>query len=161
MADLKPVARIVRWATASTIHNLSHLPAAKLDWKPEPTCKSALQVVGEVTGVMEMSLSVFAGGGFEFKELPVPANYDEAVSRLREVSEAYAQALDNAGAELERVIETPYGPMWGSYAVVFGMVDLLHHHGQLTYIQSLLGDAEIHADMDALSRYFAPPAESA
>jgi uncharacterized damage-inducible protein DinB len=159
MADLKPLARIVRWATSSTIHNLSHIPADRQDWKPAPTCKSALQVVGEVAGVMERSLPVFTGGEFEFKELPVPASFDEAVARLKEASEAYAAALDNAGDELERMIETPVGPMWGSYAVVFGMVDLLHHHGQLTYIQSLLGDAEVHRDMEAFNRYFAPPTQ--
>jgi uncharacterized damage-inducible protein DinB len=157
MEDLKPIARTVRWATASMIHNLGEIPADKLDWKPESTCKSALQVVGEVVGVMEMSKSVFAGGGFELKPHPVPANLEEATSMLQETSEAYACALESAGSELERAVETPFGPLWGTYSVTFGMVDLLHHHGQITFIQSLLGDTEHHGDMDALARYFGPP----
>jgi uncharacterized damage-inducible protein DinB len=157
MVDLKPVARIVRWATANTICNLGKIPSDKLDWKPEPTCKSALQVAGEVIGVMQMTLPVFTGGGLEFTPHPVPASLEEATAKLNEVSEAYAQALDAAGDELERTIETAMGPLWGSYAVTFGMVDLIHHHGQIAYIQSLLGDAEFHGDMDALARYFGPP----
>ena len=47
MADLKAVARVVRWAAESMVYNLSQIPADKLDWKPTETSKSALQVAGE------------------------------------------------------------------------------------------------------------------
>jgi uncharacterized damage-inducible protein DinB len=157
MADLKPLARIVRWGTASTIMNLQKLPADKLAWKPEPTCKSALDVVAEVTGVMRSSLPLFSGGAMEFQPEPTAATLEEASARLQEASDAYVAALEAAGDELERPVETPFGTFWGTYSVVFGLIDLLHHHGQLTYLQSLLGDAEMHADMDAIRQCFGVP----
>ena len=40
---------------------------------------------------------------------------------------------------------------------LLGLVDLLHHHGQLTYIQSLLGDSENHMDGASIGRWFGPP----
>ncbi|MGV3723042.1 MAG: DinB family protein [Actinomycetota bacterium] len=158
MADLKPLARIVRWGTASTILNLQKLPADKLDWKPEPTCKSALDVVAEVTGVMRTSLPMFSGGSMEYQPEPPATTLEEACARLQEASNAYVAALEAAGDELEQPVETPMGTFWGSYAVVFGLIDLLHHHGQLTYLQSLLGDAEMHADMEAIQQCFGVPA---
>ena len=83
------------------------------------------------------------------------------MSQLTEASTAYATALDAAGDELERPVESPFGTMWASSAVLFGAIDLLHHNGQLTYIQSLLGDAEMHFPENALGEYFGPPAEAA
>lgn len=157
MADLRPLARIVRWGTASTIYNLGKLPADKLDWKPEPTCKSALDVVAEVTGVMRMSMPLFQGGVMEYQPETAAATREEAIARLQEASDAYVAALEAAGDELEQPVETPFGTFWGTYSVVFGMIDLLHHHGQLTYLQSLLGDAENHADMDATKQCFGVP----
>ncbi|MCC2669577.1 MAG: DinB family [Armatimonadetes bacterium] len=159
MADLKTVARLTRWAAGSMAFNLSKIPEDKLDWKPTPESKSALDVVGEVIFVMKAGMPIFTGGTIDFGgERAKPAGRAEALQGLREAAEAQAAALDAAGDELERAIETPMGPLWGAHAVTFGLVDLIHHHGQITYIQSLLGDAENHMEMDALAQYFGPPA---
>jgi hypothetical protein len=120
-----------------------------------------MQVVGEAVGVMRMTEGVFQGEGFEFQPHPVPSDLAEATHWLQEASEKYAANLEAAGDELERSVPTPMGPLWGTYAVTFGLVDLLHHHGQITYLQSLLGDAEYHGDMEALGRYFGPPTPAA
>jgi hypothetical protein len=159
MAELKALARLVRWAAGSMAFNLGKIPADKLDWKPTETSKSALEITDEVIFVMKSSMPVFQGGNLDFQaERPKSSGLDEARQRLAESAEALAVALEAAGPELERALDTPMGPLWGSYAVSFGLVDLLHHHGQITYIQSLLGDAENHMEMEALSRYFGPPA---
>jgi hypothetical protein len=36
-------------------------------------------------------------------------------------------------------------------------VDLIHHHGQINYLQMLLGDRDDHFDMDACARWYGPP----
>lgn len=158
MADLKAVARLVRWAAGSMAFNLAHLPEDKLDWKPNEGSKSALDVVGEVVFVMKSSLPVFEGGTLDF-DLPraKPGNLAEAQQWLSETSTQFAALLDAAGPELEKAIDTPFGQLWASSAVTFGLVDLLHHHGQITYLQSLLGDSENHMDMGALMQYFGVP----
>ena len=158
MADLKAVARLARWAAGSMAFNLNQLPEDKLDWKPNPETKSALDVVGEVVFVMKSSLPVFQGGTIDFELARAkPSSLAEAQQWLAETAETYTSALEAAGDELERPIETPFGPLWGAHAVTFGLVDLLHHHGQITYLQSLLGDAENHMEMEALAKYFGPP----
>jgi uncharacterized damage-inducible protein DinB len=158
MADLKAVARLVRWAAGSVAFNLAQLPEDKLDWKPSPEAKSALDVAGEVVFVMKSALPVFTGGTLDLDVArDKPANLAEAQQWLAETSAQFAGLLDAAGPELERAIDTPFGQLWASSAVTFGLVDLLHHHGQITYIQSLLGDAENHMDWGAMMQYFGVP----
>jgi hypothetical protein len=159
MADLKIIARLVRWGAESMAFNLTKIPADKLDWKPDPAAKSALQVTGEVVGVMNMLMPVFTNGELKQEPLPHPRSLEEAQAALAETSEKFAAALEAAGPELEHPIPSPFGgEMWGAYAVLFGVIDLIHHHGQVTYIQSLLGDAEVHGDPEAIGRWFGPPA---
>ena len=159
MSELRAVARVVRWAAESMAFHLEQLPADKLDWKPNEASKSALQVTGEVIGVMQMMLPVFSGGGYQPGPPPQFGSLEEAKRLLSETSGRFAAALDAAGPELERAIPTPFGDLWGSHAVLFGMIDLVHHHGQITYLQSLLGDAESHIDPAMIGRWFGPPRE--
>lgn len=158
MADLKAVARVVRWAAESMAFNLDQIPEDKLDWKPNPASKTALQVVAEATGVMRMIQPIFAGGNFERQSYEPADSRDEAKKLLAETASAFADSLERAGDDLERPIPGPMGSdMWAAHSVLFGMIDLVHHHGQITYLQTLLGDAENHFQPETLTRYFAPP----
>lgn len=47
--------------------------------------------------------------------------------------------------------------MLASRCVLWGMIDLVHHHGQVSYIQSLLGDKDQHFNPDG-TNWFAPDA---
>jgi uncharacterized damage-inducible protein DinB len=166
MSNLESVARVVRWGTESMAFNLGHIPADKLNWKPTETSKSAMEMTGEVISVMRMMLGMLSGAGFPEPAAdtaeggprhPVPASLEEAQSQLTEAGEAFAAALEAAGPELERTVETPYGTMWGPRVVLWGMIDLVHHHGQIAYIQTLLGDAEMHFNPQG-TNWFAPDA---
>src|SRR5437867_4393498 len=128
MSNLEPVARVVRWGVESMAFNLGQLPADKLDWKPNPACKSALEVTGEVVGVMRRMQGMIEGSGFDGPSYEAPASLEEAQRRLAEAGEAFAAALEKAGPELERTIETPFGTLWGPRMVLWGMIDLIHHH---------------------------------
>ena len=156
MPNLEPVARVVRWGVESMAFNLGQLPADKLNWKPNPESKSALEVTGEVVGVMQRMQGVIEGGGFHGAQYETPATLEEAQRQLAETGEAFAAALEKAGPELERTLETPFGTMWGSRVVLWGMIDLVHHHGQISYLQSLLGDGEMHFNPSG-RRWFDPP----
>ena len=168
MSKLEPVARVVRWGVESMAFNLGQLPADKLNWKPTPESKSALEVTGEVLGVMRMMTGLIATGSFARPDggqstdggpiqYAAPANLEDARRQLAETGEAFAAALDNAGPELERPVETPFGIMLGTRVVLWGMIDLVHHHGQISYLQSLLGDKEMHFNPDGRN-WFAPDA---
>lgn len=158
MADLKEIARLVRWTAGDMAFQLERLPEDKLDWKPNAEAKSALDVAGEVVFVMKSAFPVFEGKTLDFELVRAkPANLAEARQWLAETSEQFAAFMEAAGPEMDRPIDTPFGKLWGTSAVTFGLVDLLHHHGQITYLQSLLGDAENHMDMGALMQYFGVP----
>jgi hypothetical protein len=156
MTNLEPVARVVRWGVESMAFNLGQLPADKLDWKPNPACKSALEVSGEVVGVMRSLRRVLEGGGFEGAQNETPGSLEEAQRQLSEAGESFAAALEKAGPELERPLQTPFGTLWGPRIVLWGMIDLVHHHGQISYLQSLLGDGEMHMNPSA-GPWFSPP----
>jgi hypothetical protein len=168
MANLEPVARVVRWGVESMAFNLGQLREDKLNWKPNPESKSALEVTGEVLGVMRMMLGLMSTGSFErpagAEDTPGgpiryanPSGLQEAQRQLLETGEAFAAALEKAGPELERSVETPFGTMLGSRVVLWGMIDLVHHHGQISYLQSLLGDREMHRNPEGRN-WFAPDA---
>src|SRR5687767_11757308 len=102
MADLKAVARLTRWAAGSMAINLARLPEDKLDWKPSPEAKSALDVAGEVVFVMKSAFPIFTGGTLDFQvDRAKPANLAEAQQWLAETSARFADLLDAAGPELE------------------------------------------------------------
>jgi DinB family protein len=168
MGKLEPVARVVRWGVESMAFNLSQLPADKLNWKPNPESKSALEVTAEVIGVMRMMLGLLATGSFERPDgaeanvsgpirYPLPSGLEDAQRQLTETGGAFADALEKAGPELDRAVETPFGTMLGSRVVLWGMIDLVHHHGQISYLQSLLGDGEMHFNPEGRN-WFAPDA---
>src|SRR5439155_18868361 len=122
MSNLEPVARVVRWGVESMAFNLGQLPPDKLNWKPNPVCKSALEVTGEVVGVMRRMQGLIEGGGFHGEQYATPASLEEAQRQLTETGAAFAAALVKAGPELERAVPTPFGTMWGSRVVLWGMI---------------------------------------
>ena len=88
---------------------------------------------------------------------PIPSGLEDAQRQLAETGEAFAAALEKAGSELDRPVETPFGTMLGSRVVLWGMIDLVHHHGQISFLQSLLGDKEMHFNPEGRN-WFAPDA---
>src|SRR5262249_381233 len=128
------------------------------DWKPDPGAKSALEMAGEAAAGMRMFLPIFRGGDWGSLAHLRPASLAEAKSLLAEAGEEYAAALEGAGPELERTVNIARGPLWGAHAVLFPVIDLLHHHGQVCYLQTLFGDREQHWNEAAINAAFGPGA---
>jgi hypothetical protein len=82
MEDLKVAAWMVRYGARSLIHNLEFIPADRLDWKPEPGAKSALEITGEVVGNLRWCLPILRGGEWDTSSgRPRLSTRDEARSR--------------------------------------------------------------------------------
>jgi hypothetical protein len=160
MTDLQAFARLARWAGRSFAANLGGIPEEKLNWQPAPGVKSAAAVTAEVVGLCEIALPLLHGQGWGEFRLQLPATIEEGRQRVLAASEAYAAALEAATpASLERVVETGIGPgtvLIGSArrGVAYPLVDLIHHNGQICYLQSLLGDEEIRFDLEASREAF-------
>lgn len=157
MEDLKAVARMARWGLKDTLHQLDFIPEDRLDWKPVEGGKSALDMVAEVAMVVRYAQPVFRGEDMQPVPLEKPANREEAKALLRAALEPYIQGLENAGPEVERPVQTPVGAMAGSKSLLYGVIELLHHHGQLTMLQSLLGDQEVHISEEGMQEFALEP----
>jgi hypothetical protein len=157
MEDLKTAAWMLRYGARSIAHNLEFIPVEREQWKPHPDAKSPLDVAAEVIRALQMYRPLLATPESAAPpHVPPPATLAEARGLLITVAEEYAAALEAAGPELDRPQEMPFGGVFRAYrAVCFPVMDLFHHHGQICYLQSLLGDPEMHWDAAAIADEFA------
>lgn len=157
MEDLKAAAWMLRYGARSLAHNLEYIPADRARWKPGADAKSPLEIAAEVIRVLHMYQPIFEGPDYPDPppQAPRPESLEEARTLLLAAADEYALALEAAGPELDRPQEMPFGGVFrASRAVCFPLMDLFNHHGQIGYIQSLLGDADTHWDEAAIADEF-------
>lgn len=145
MHPLGGMAELAAWAGKNMAYNLKFIPEDKLAWKPAPTAKSALEIINHVS-LFVAGMSGFLNTGQWTTPAVTPAtNLAEAQELITRVSAEYAVALRNL--PVERLAETavlPYGSFPMARAVAMPVADLVHHHGQIAYIQTILGDEAMH-----------------
>lgn len=143
MHPLQLLSDSVAWAGKNLAYNLGKIPDDKLSWKPAPDAKSALEISAEVAGNL-----MFFGAMFKNQtpgERPVFSTRQEAQSAVETASADYALLLLSFGDnDLTGEVTLPFGVMPKSRAICLPVVETIHHHGQITYIQTLLGDTETH-----------------
>jgi hypothetical protein len=164
MDDVKSAAWMLRYGARSLIHNLQFIPEERARWKPEPGAKSPLEIATEVLRGMRMYQPLLEGPEYPktWPEVPKPETLQETAKLIAAAVEEYAAALEAAGPELDRPQPMPFGGVFRAYrAVCFPLFDLFHHHGQICYLQSLLGDTETHWDEAAIADEFAWKGEPA
>jgi hypothetical protein len=157
MEDLKVAAWMLRYGARSLIHHLQFIPAERAGWQPEAGTKSPLEIVTEVLCAVTMYRPILDGPEYpeQRPEMPRPATLEEAAELLMAAVEEYAAALEAAGPELDRPQPMPFGGVFrASRAACYPVLDLFHHHGQVCYLQSLLGDTEMHWDEAAIADEF-------
>ena len=145
MSTLETLAGQVEWAGRNLAYNLNFIPDDKINWKPAPTADSALEIVNHVAQPLTGMLSMLNGG--EFKPDFTPAtNREEAKELVTRSSQAYAEKLRSlTPQDIEGTVQMPFGGEWPkARAVSIPVIDLLHHHGQIAYIQAMLGDTVSH-----------------
>ncbi|NJR52194.1 MAG: hypothetical protein HC780_24105 [Leptolyngbyaceae cyanobacterium CSU_1_3] len=70
---------------------------------------------------------------------------DEAKEALQKAGSAYSQIVKNVAEEnWTRQIILPWGVFSAALLGEIAFGDAMHHHGQIAYIQTLLGDIETH-----------------
>jgi hypothetical protein len=147
MELIEPLASQVEWGARSIAHNLEFIPEDKLDWKPAPTANSAMEVVNLGIGALQSMAVVLRGEADQLPEiLPATATTAAAAgSLLINAAQECAAAIRALRPEpMSRMVETPFGPFRLARIALFPLVDLLNRHGQILYIQTLLGDTADH-----------------
>lgn len=133
-------------------YNLDFIPDDKLNWKPAPTANSALEVVQHLLGAQGRLRVLLTGGNPADAEIATPQTRDEAKVALIASAEAYAATLRGLEpSSLGEVMTTRMGSMPRAFVAGMAPADTIHHHGQIAYIQELLGDTETHFDPALMS----------
>lgn len=144
MTILKAIVEEMEWICRDTAYNLEFIPTEKFDWKPAPTANSALDVANHVVDGIYQILGFLHGSSTGPKQL-FAKNRAEAIRAILEVSAAYKKAVkDLKDKDLENKITLPWGERTILQVIQMPVTDMIHHHGQITYIQTLLGDTEMH-----------------
>ena len=145
MHPLETVARQMEWAGQNTAHNLEFIPEDKLNWKPAPTAKSALEIVNHVCGFALGMVHVARDGAWSDPEFQPATNLQEAKELVLRAANEYAAALRTVDpSRLGEMMTLPFGTYPAAQVFSMPQVDLIHHHGQIAYLQTLLGDEEMH-----------------
>ena len=135
----------VRWVGRNLAYNLTFIPADKLDWHPAPTAKSAFEVANEAACSLKATLPILTGGAWKWPQVPILRNLADVSALIIESADEFAAALAVMGPDTDdQKVELPWGVYPVPVAALWPVLDLIHHHGQVCYIQSLLGDAQEH-----------------
>ena len=120
----------------------------KVSWKPEMetsvNTRCALELGSECVNVNRMMASMFRG------EQPVRSEkiYDqkaECISELKASGKELADVIRGMNAEtVEKLYETPFGPMPGAMLMQIALANMQYHGGQINLIQLLYGDPKFY-----------------
>lgn len=150
METLEAMAGMLQWAGKNCAYNLDFIPDDKLSWKPAPDANSALEIVQHVGIAMTLLRRGIAGEGSHPDEVSLPASREEAKAQLVAWTNACADAIRALKPEdFGRTLDLNGREFPMQQAAGIPLIDLLHHHGQFAYIQTLLGDTESHFDASA------------
>jgi hypothetical protein len=145
MNPMDGMAQQMTWAGGNTAYNLGFIPQDKLNWKPAPTANSALEIINHSLPFIKGMIPVLAGKEFAPPHAAPVTNLKDAQEQIRSAAGEYAAALRRlTPADLERTVQLPFGSFPLAQAASMPLVDLIHHHGQIAYIQTMLGDTESH-----------------
>lgn len=143
MHPLQVMSDTVAWAGKNLSYNLGFIPDDKLGWKPAEGAKSALEIASEAAYVLnsfgKMLSNKPPGESVAF------TTREEAQKAIEAASADYALLLLSFGEnDLNGELQLPFGPMPKKQAITLPVVDTIHHHGQIAFIQTLLGDTTSH-----------------
>lgn len=145
MTVVEVLARQVVWACENIAANLAFIPADRVHWKPEPTAKSALEIVNHSAEVLHRMSRVLGAGALADVPFSAVAEVGDAQELLTASARQYAEMLRGVPeAELRRVM--PFRSREFTFVEVAAMpvADMLWHLGQMAYLQTLLGDETNH-----------------
>lgn len=140
---LELIASQLDWAHKNINNNLDFFAEDKLAWKPAPEAKSVLEIINHAAGTVHSFTSAIAGQ--TKTELPLATDREGAKALVTQVISAHQKTLQALTPEaMEQTVTTPVGELPKGLAAGLPVVEMVNHHGQITYIQSLMGDIESH-----------------
>lgn len=135
---------------------LESTPDNKLTWKPSPSSRSPIEIVGHAASSIKGIQSMLEGNPFPFAstaeldafclEQEKTFTSREQVLELLEANTAAFEAwLDSLTPEqLAAKVHGPFGEQEVAVGAIFPAMHAIGHCGQLEYIQTIYGDRDWH-----------------
>jgi len=130
------------------------LPADRLDWKPAPGARSALDQLQEVVTAPIEFWSLYTDGKTSWNDESF-AKWKETRSKLTTLDQLEKVGKENTAklnefmrtvdpAKLEDIVELPFpgGPYTVADVLSYHYWNISYHEGQITYIASLLEEGK-------------------
>lgn len=149
MLNRETVLKLFEETAQVFVFNLDFIPDDKLNWKPAPGAKSALEIVNHLAPYLD-SLSRRLNPQGQEEAFTAATNRDDAKELLRQAANHYAWAVRAASPA---ALNAPFRddmPLTLGWMITASTIDTIYHTGQIAYIQTLLGDNELHFDSSAL-----------
>ena len=128
--------------------NFGLLPADKLGWKPAPQAKSALEIADHLAAFINEVCGSLSG---EKQPFQPATSGEEAQANLTASGARFTQSLRAASdAKLGEIFSPEYG-ISNEFIATGVVVDVIHHGGQISYLQTLLGDEQDHFDSSMMA----------
>jgi len=144
MEKIEVLISMAEWGAQNVVYNLDFIPDDKLQWRPAPDAQSALEIAHEIASSVR-GASILMQTGERGDALPQPQTREEAKAAILAATETYANALRSLTDEqLNSTVQFPFAEMPMEFAMRVPLTEILHHHGQIAYIQLLLGDTQSH-----------------
>ena len=143
MTPIDVIASQLDWANKNICNNLDFIPEDKFTWKPAPTAKSPLEIVEHMTETLNMMTSGVTGE--PKKELPTVTTRAGAKQLISEMINDHVSKIRGlSDAQMQETAHLEIGDFPMSMAVGMPVIECINHHGQFTYIETLMGDNESH-----------------
>jgi uncharacterized damage-inducible protein DinB len=127
--------------------NVRAMPDEKLDWKPSETSRSARELMEEIVSVMPYNIGVLKEQ--KSPEMAWDDTKNKSIDQLEaELTKTSADFFAVARAFPEEMLMEDVVLPWTTLKFVEMMAypywNMMYHIGQITYIQTLYGDEDIH-----------------
>jgi hypothetical protein len=136
--------RLVEFGGRNMAFNVGFVPDDKLTWKPSPDAASVLEIVSHAAFALSGGIAMLQSGQWIPEKIELKTR-DEAQKLIGHHAETFAKLLRALKpADLEGTVETPLGADNKTDFLRMIVIDVLHHHGQITYLQTVWGDTDDH-----------------
>lgn len=154
----KYLASITRMMSQTVSRTAPFTPSDKRNWSPMGSARTTLDVAQECAEALEMGSGWIKTGQFTAPDRQVmtaraealkknPPKLEDLQARLQKAAEQYAQDLEKV--PVERWTQMTTSPFTGQQMPVGALLGLpvfnmIYHWGQINYVQTMLGDTEMH-----------------
>jgi uncharacterized damage-inducible protein DinB len=133
-------------------------PTDKRNWSPMGAARTTTDVMQECAEALEMAIKLMKTGQWPSADPKAraaraealkknPPKFEDLQARLQKVVEEYAQAIEKFPAERwMEMVPSPFSGQQMPLGSLLGLpvFNMVYHWGQINYIQTMLGDTEMH-----------------